>query len=157
MFILSNIKKYVILAGVLGAIAFGAWKYYTYTQDQIRIYAQNAAVAEQAAQTNLETLERTQRDLAQVREQFTEVSGKFAVAERRVRSLEDKLARHELDVLALSKPKLVEKILDSGTQDVLRCLEIASGAPLTEEEINATSKSKSNQACPDIANPNYRP
>lgn len=157
MFIVANIKKYLLIAAAISAAGYGIWKYYEYTQEQIRIYAQNAALAEQAAQTNLETLEKTQRDLVEVREQFVEVSDKFAVAERRVETLEDKLKRHELDVLALSKPGLVEKILDNGTQDVLRCLEIASGSPLTEDEKNATTKSQINSACPDIANPNYTP
>lgn len=157
MFIVANIKKYLLIAAAVAVAGYGLWKYYEYTQEQIRIYAQNAAVAEQAAQTNLETLEKTQRDLVEVREQFVEVSDKFAVAERRVETLEDKLKRHELDVLALSKPGLVEKILDNGTQDVLRCLEIASGSPLTEDEKNATKKSQINSACPDIANPNYTP
>jgi len=40
---------------------------------------------------------------------------------------------------------------------MLRCLEIVSGSPLTEEEINVTKKSKANTTCSDIANPNYVP
>ena len=40
---------------------------------------------------------------------------------------------------------------------MLRCLEIVSGSPLTEEELNVTKKSKANTQCPDIANPNYIP
>ena len=38
-----------------------------------------------------------------------------------------------------------------------RCVEIASGAPLTEAEINATKKSEINPECPALANPNYEP
>ena len=37
----------------------------------------------------------------------------------------------------------------------LRCVEISSGSPLTESEINATKKSEINRECPSIANPNY--
>ena len=38
-----------------------------------------------------------------------------------------------------------------------RCIEIASGAELTEAEKNATKKSEINTECPSIANPNYIP
>jgi hypothetical protein len=36
-----------------------------------------------------------------------------------------------------------------------RCIEIATGSPLTESEINATKKSQINGECPSLANPNY--
>ena len=39
----------------------------------------------------------------------------------------------------------------------MRCVEIASGAPLTEKEKTATKKSEINSECPSIANPNYVP
>ena len=38
-----------------------------------------------------------------------------------------------------------------------RCMEIASGSPLTEEELAATKKSQTNTECPRLANPNYVP
>ncbi len=50
MFILGKIKMLLILTVVIGAVGFGAWKYYQYTQEQIRIYAVNAATAELAQQ-----------------------------------------------------------------------------------------------------------
>jgi predicted negative regulator of RcsB-dependent stress response len=157
MFIFRKIKVYLILAAVLGAAGFAAWKYYEYTQNQIKIYAENAARAETVAQANQAALEQTQADLIAVREQFNEVSRKFAVAESRVEALEEKLSEHELDFLAASKPGLVENIIDKASNNVLRCLEIASGSPLTEDEINATKRSEINSECPDLANPNYRP
>jgi chromosome segregation ATPase len=157
MFIFRKIKVYLILAALLGAAGFGAWKYYEYTQNQIKIYAENAARAETVAQANQAALEQTQADLIAVREQFNEVSRKFAAAESRVEALEEKLSEHELDFLAASKPGLVENIIDKASNNVLRCLEIASGSPLTEDEINATKRSEINSECPDLANPNYRP
>jgi hypothetical protein len=72
-----------------------------------------------------------------------------------VRELEIKLADHELSYLATNKPKLVERVINNGTDDVLRCFEILSGKELTEEEINATKRSQINSSCSDIANPNY--
>ena len=57
--------------------------------------------------------------------------------------------------LANEKPKLVEKLINRGSDRAGRCIEIAGGSPLTEKEIKATKKSEINTECPSIANPNY--
>ena len=57
--------------------------------------------------------------------------------------------------LANEKPKLVEKLVNRGSDRAGRCIEIAGGSPLTEKEIKATKKSEINTECPSIANPNY--
>lgn len=157
MFILGKLKMLLILAVVLGAMGFGAWKYYQYTQEQIRIYVVNAATAELAQEASEAALVAIQKDMVAVREQFASVSADFVVAQSRVDNLEEKLSKHDLGALAQAKPKLIEKIVDKGTKDVLRCYEILSGSPLTEEEINVTKKSKANTTCSDVANPNYTP
>lgn len=147
----------LILTVVIGAVGFGAWKYYQYTQEQIRIYAVNAATAELAQQQAEAAVESLKRDMVEIQAQFTAVSSKFEVAKGRVDALEDKLSEHEIGDLAQKKPKLIEKIIDKGTKDVLRCYEILTGSPLTEDEIAVTKKSKANTTCSDVANPNYRP
>ena len=157
MFIFGILRKYLIIAGVLGAVGFGLWKYYTYTQETIRVYAENAARAEMAQAETQAALEQTIKDLEKVQEKYNQVSADFNSAKKRVDGLQDKLKEHDLPFLAEQKPGLVEKILDKGSKDMLRCLEIVSGSPLTEEELNVTKKSKANTQCPDIANPNYIP
>ena len=157
MFIFGILRKYLIIAGVLGAVGFGLWKYYTYTQETIRVYAENAARAEMAQAETQAALEQTIKDLEKVQEKYNQVSADFNSAKKRVDGLQDKLKEHDLPFLAEQKPGLVEKILDKASKDMLRCLEIISGSPLTEEELNVTTKSKANTQCPDLANPNYIP
>ena len=147
----------LILTVVIGAVGFGAWKYYQYTQEQIRIYAVNAATAELAQQQAEAAIESIKRDMVEIQAQFTKVTSQFEVAQGRVDALENKLSEHEIGNLAQKKPKLIEKIVDKGTKDVLRCYEILTGSPLTEDEIAVTKKSKANTTCSDVANPNYRP
>ena len=57
---------------------------------------------------------------------------------------------------AKERPELVERLVNRGTRNAMRCLEIASGAPRTSEEISAKSATEINKECPAIANPNYR-
>ena len=153
----GKVKMLLILTAIIGAVGFGAWKYYTYTQEQIRVYATNAATAEQAAIASEVAFKSVQNDLIKVQNQFKEVSREFADAQSRVDTLEKKLSEHDLGQLAQAKPGLVEKIIDKAGANVMRCIEILSGSPLTEKEINVTTKSKANHECPGLANPNYKP
>ena len=59
--------------------------------------------------------------------------------------------------IALEKTDAINRIINKGSDNASRCIEIASGAELTEEERNATKKSEINRECPGIANPNYVP
>jgi len=63
----------------------------------------------------------------------------------------------DVGLLAIEKTKTIERITNSASDKANRCIEIASGSPLTEKEINATKKSEINTECPSIANPNYIP
>ena len=58
---------------------------------------------------------------------------------------------------AIAKTKSIERITNGASALATRCIEIASGSPLTEAEKNATKKSEINSECPSIANPNYVP
>ena len=54
------------------------------------------------------------------------------------------------------KIKLVEKLINKGSERATRCVEIGKTL-LTEKELLATKKSEINTECPSIANPNYEP
>ena len=49
----------------------------------------------------------------------------------------------------------MERIINKGGKNAARCIELASGAEHTEEELKATLKSQINPECPALANPNY--
>ena len=51
----------------------------------------------------------------------------------------------------------MERIINKGGKNAARCIELASGAEHTEEELKATLKSQINPECPALANPNYVP
>ena len=65
--------------------------------------------------------------------------------------------KRDIGNLAEQKPKLMQRAINRGTKNALRCMEIAMGSPLTEKEKNATKKSQVNPECPSSANPNYVP
>ena len=72
-------------------------------------------------------------------------------------NLQRKLSRHDIGVLAEARPSWVEEILNNATVNANRCIEIVTGAELTEKELAATKPSDINSECWQIANPNFDP
>ena len=119
----------------------------------------------QANQIQLElSIESQKQVIAKQKEDF----GKILEANKKMNTLVNNLQKdinaldkrfnkgaRDFGKLANEKPKLVEKLVNRGSERAGRCIEIAGGSPLTEKEINATKKSEINTECPSIANPNY--
>ena len=81
----------------------------------------------------------------------------FAALDKRFNKINGKGEVRDIGDLATKRPESVEKIINKGSTNAMRCVEIAMGAPLTEKEKNATKKSQINSECPSLANPNYVP
>ena len=154
----SQIKIYAMIAGavLLLSMVGGAYWYYSWSQDEISTLRDNNAKLETAVSTQKEAIASMERDAQNMGQQIIVVNNQFKQARRERNALRDVLAKHDIAYLAYKKPGLVEKIINNGTEDVGRCFEILSGAPLTEREKAATKKSQTNSSCSDIANPNYK-
>jgi predicted nuclease with TOPRIM domain len=149
---LAGIMFIIMLAGGTA----GAW-YYKDTQERIKVLTENNAKLETAVQTNEEALksqrasfEAMQVENARLQEEFTKIND-------RNRALEDRLSRHDIGASAVAKPSLTERVLNNATKNAQRCMEIYSGAELTETELSATKPSEINPECWRDANPNFNP
>jgi len=65
--------------------------------------------------------------------------------------------KRDFGKLAIQRTEAIERIMNKGSVNAKRCVELASGAEHTEEELKATRKSEINTECPSLANPNYVP
>ena len=63
--------------------------------------------------------------------------------------------KRDVGKLAIERSQSVERVINKGSSEATRCVELASGAERTEEELKATRKSQINTMCPSLANPNY--
>jgi len=123
--------KLSIGLGLALIILSGAFKlYYDKSQAELESFhiqleraLQNEKILEGTIQQQNEnlkqTVERHELMLARV-DTLTEENQK---AQEEVNSIREKFARHDLTVLSLKKPKLIEKIINKGTKDVLNELE----------------------------------
>lgn len=148
--------------GLVGGTVYAGYRYVSNLQEQLQQSAAeratlmaNVAQLEQGIVDQQDTIQRLQDDIRLQAEIARQIDADFSQARNQVRALQERLSRHELGFLAANRPGLVENIINNATDEVARCLEIASGSPLTTAEINATLPSQINSECPALANPNY--
>lgn len=159
------LKGLVVVAVVIavGGTVYAGYRYVSNLQEEMtRLTTENATLVannaqlEQAIVDQNETIASLQEDFRLQGEVLKNTSRDFQAARDQVDDLRDRLGRHELGFLASQRPGLVEGVINNASDNIARCFEIASGVPLTAEEINATRPSQINRECPDLANPNYR-
>ena len=149
------------LAGIMFVImlmggAAGAW-YYKDTQARIAVLTENNAKLETAVQTNEEALKSQRASFESMVVENQKLQTEFQEISDRNKALENRLSRHDIGAAAVAKPGLTEKVLNNATKNAQRCMEILSGAPLTESELSATKPSEINPECWRDANPNFDP
>ena len=148
-------KSWIII-GILIALMSGAvYFYYSTTQNRIAALIANNAILTANVQTitnaneqNVQTIEDLQTAYIKVQEDFSRVQSEFQIIRMQNTELRERLGRHELNALAAAKPKLVERTINNASDNAARCFELLSGAPLTENERNATSEKQFNSECP---------
>ena len=117
----------------------------------------NTTKLEGAVEQNEATIKQQTENFEKVRTTLTTVQNQKDDLQSDKDVLIKKLSEHDFGQLAEARPGLVVKIVNKERDNANRCMEIASGSPLTEEEIAVTKKSKANLDCPRLANPNYVP
>lgn len=125
----------------------GYW-YYTDTQKTIAVLTENNAKLNVAVETNEATITAITADFKAANEEITRVNAEFAATRQQNNILADKLAKHDLELLAANRPDSIERLINSGSAAAGRCFELLSGSPLTEREKNAKTDKSFNKECP---------
>ena len=136
----------IILALVLLAGAGGGYLYVNKLQKDNAILKTNQVKLETAVAESNQVIEQQSKDLKKIRSTLKEVEELNDRLQEDKNSLNKRLGKHDIGNLAENKPGLVEKIINKASDSAARCVEIASGSPLTEEELNGTP----NRECPSF-------
>ncbi len=140
------LKIKLILMVIMLAGAGGGYLYVKKLQKDNLTLKINQSKLETAIEDNNAVIEQQTKDLKKIRttlKDLDEVNKKLQ-ADRD--NLNKRLSKHDIGNLAENKPGLVEKIINKASDSAVRCMEIASGSPLTEEELNGSP----NRECPSF-------
>ena len=153
--------KMVMVGLMLASLAGGVAYVYKLKADNA-VLKENAIKLEMAVTSQQEVIAQQKKDFDNILQANKELNALKLTLETELKALDDKFnktnasgKKRDIGNLAMAKSKVIQKIINRASQNAQRCVEIAMGSPLTEDEINATKKSQINSECPSIANPNY--
>jgi len=118
-------KVYAFLAvfGIVGAIMFGAYTEYKDMQNRIATLRDNNAKLETVAKANMEALEKASAHAAQMEVQNLALQTNLQKAEEYKDQLLGKFQKHDLSLLSLKKPGLIERRVNNATKKVFDDIE----------------------------------
>ena len=112
-----------ILIGIILAMALAFGGYYWLTEKRLAVLTENNAKLSIAATTNQQTIDKLTSDFQQQQELNSELNIKLKASEAYGDNLAKKLREHDLTMLTLKKPGLIERRVNSATQKILTDLE----------------------------------
>jgi chromosome segregation ATPase len=149
----------LIFIGIIITSLLGAGAYVLKLQKDNVILKENAVKLESAISEQKTLIENQKKDFEEILDANNKMNKLVNALKKDLDDLDKRFNKKNRDVgkLAIQKTKSIERITNGASALATRCIEIASGSPLTEEEKNATKKSQINSECPSIANPAYIP
>jgi len=145
--------------GIFASAVIGAGVYVMKLRSDNAILKANAIKLESAVAEQQDLITQQKEDFKDILAANQKMNELVGVLKKDLEDLDKRFNKKNRDVgkLAIAKTKSIERITNGASALATRCIEIASGAELTEKEKNATKKSEINSECPSIANPNYVP
>ena len=156
----ASIKAIVALI-IVAIVAAGGW-YVMNLKADLAISQENSKRLQEGVREQQALMKQMAEDIAKIQDINRELAEQTTKHRAEVDALSRKFSQdakgqpRDFGQFAKEKPELVERLVNRGTKNAMRCLEIASGAPRTPEELAAKSATEINKECPTIANPNYR-
>ena len=153
----GQIKMVITLIMIMG-IAGGGMYVFKLRADNAKLKA-NQVQLETAITEQNKVLEQQKADFEAIMESNKKLNVLIQTFKKDLNELDKRFNKKKRDVgkLAIAKTKAVERIVNKGANNAKRCVELASGAEHTEEELKATKRSEINPECPALANPSYVP
>jgi len=149
----------LVMVGLLITGIAGAGVYVMKLRSDNAILKANQVKLEEAVSSQKELIVKQQNDFKEILAANKKMNELVSNLKKDLDDLDNRFNKDGRDFgkIALEKTDAINRIINKGSDNASRCIEIASGAELTEKERNATKKSEINRECPGIANPNYVP
>lgn len=94
-------------------------------------------------------------DVAAIQKANEELENQNLKQKKDLDNLQNKFS--DFGARAAANAEAAAKAINRGTINALRCLELASGAPLNDKEKQAKSPKEANRECPALIDPDFSP
>jgi multidrug resistance efflux pump len=144
----------ILIVVVVTIIAGGLYYVINLKADLATSEANNRELVAATREQNM-LIEQMKQDVSAIQQAYTDLQGQAERQRRDVEALSSKFSKRDLGALAAERPEAVEKLVNRGTLNALRCLELAAGAPLNDKEKQAKTPMEANRECPNLIDRNY--
>ena len=152
--------RIIVIFLLIALLAAGAW-YVTGLRGQLAVSEINNQKMNEAVVLQQDLINQIKNDVASIQQANEELNTTIKAQNKDLNSLQNRFntnadgSNRDIGKIAISNPAGIQRAINRGTINAIRCLEIASGSPITPEERNAKVLSEINKECPSLANPNY--
>tara|TARA_Y100000034_G_scaffold125523_1_gene175170 strand:- start:5 stop:478 length:474 start_codon:yes stop_codon:yes gene_type:complete len=153
----GQLRMIITLIMIMGIA--GAGMYVFKLRADNAVLKSNQLKLEQSIESQTKLLEQQKKDFDAILESNKKLNNLIQTFKQDLDDLDKRFNKKKRDVgkLAIARTKAIERIINKGAENAQRCVELASGAEHTEEELKATKRSEINPECPSLANPNFVP
>ena len=152
---IGSIIKLGLVFAIIATLAGGVY-YITGLRADLAISQANNEKLEEGLKDQEALIESIKKDMVQIQEVNNKLQEENAKQREDVNALAKKFDKRDFGVFAINQTEKAEFLINRGTKNVLRCLELATGAPLNEAERAANSPVEANRECPSLIDPNYK-
>lgn len=152
-----SLKTTLILLGVILFLIISGVGYIYYSQNRIESLKADISQLTLSLKSSEDAINKIESEYEKVRQQLRKVNREIQETVREERNLQERFDNNRLSDISKEKPALVEKLINSASEKANRCIELLTGAPLTEEELNAKDAKSFNSECPYLFNRLVRP
>ena len=154
MFGIGAMIRSIVILLIIVLVAAGGWYLMNLKADLAISEANNQKLVD-ATKAQTELIEGMKADIEQIQKTNAELAAANEKQKRDVEALNSKFSKRDFGALAAEKPAVVERLVNRGTKNALRCMELASGAPLNEAEKAAKTPMEANRECPALIDSDY--
>lgn len=154
MFGIGGAIKAIVALLIVAVIAAAGW-YVTNLKADLAISEINNKQLQDGIKEQQALMEQMQRDVESIKKINDDLNTQKDKLQKDKEALTSKFDKGDFGKFAAEKPELVQNLINKGTGNALRCLELASGAPLNEKEKNAKTPKEANRECPSLVVPAY--
>ena len=149
----AAIRLIIILVIVL-VFAGGIW-YVTGLRADLAISEENNKKLENGIMEQQLLINQMKEDVAAIQKANEDLQAQNDKQKKDLDNLQNKFS--DFGARAAANAEAATRAINRGTVNALRCLELASGAPLNEKEKQAKSPKEANRECPALIDPDFSP
>jgi ribosomal protein L29 len=150
----SGMIKAIVALVIVLFVGAGLW-YVTNLKADLAVSEMNNKTLQDGIKAQQELMEQMRKDIAQIQTINEDLRQENDKRKQDVEVLTTKFSKRDFGALAAERPSAIERLINRGTENVARCFELASGAPLNEKESNAKTPTEANRECPNLINRNF--